>query len=105
MAPYMNDAVNQPYGDWRDEFHEKGYVVLKGVIPKDRALNYRNKMMDWLGSFDNDFDIKNPSTWTKENLPQSFKNGMYLNYCAAHEKYVWEARQYVDMIPVSKTIY
>jgi hypothetical protein len=97
MAPYMNDTVDQPYGDWRDEFHEKGYVVLKGVIPKDRALNYRNKMMDWLGSFDNDFDIKNPSTWTKENLPQSFKNGMYLNYCAAHEKYVWEARQYVDM--------
>jgi hypothetical protein len=99
MAPYMNDNVDQPYGDWRDEFYEKGYVVLKGVIPKDRALNYRNKMMDWLGSFDNDFDIKEPSTWTKENLPQSFKNGMYLNYCAAHEKYVWEARQYVEHLP------
>ena len=30
---------------------------------------------------------------TKENLPWSFKNGMYLNYCAAHERYVWETRQ------------
>ncbi|ENI01687.1 hypothetical protein COCC4DRAFT_74701 [Bipolaris maydis ATCC 48331] len=95
MAPYLNDEENvqQPYGDWRDEFYEKGYVVLKGVVPKERALKYRNKMIDWLGTFPNDFDINKPETWTKENLPQSFKNGMYLNFCAAHEKYVWEARQ------------
>jgi hypothetical protein len=91
----MNDNVNQSYGDWRDEFYKKGYVVLKGVIAKERALYYRNKMMSWLESFNNDFDIKQPDTWTKQNLPQSFKNGMYLNYCAAHENYVWEARQCV----------
>ena len=97
MAPFLDEnesmSAQQKYGDWRDEFYEKGYVVLKGVVPKERALKYRNKMMDWLGTFPNDFDIRNPETWTKENLPQSFKNGMYLNYCAAHEKYVWEARQ------------
>ncbi|KAI4659154.1 uncharacterized protein J4E92_003957 [Alternaria infectoria] len=98
MAPFLDDNENtstaqQKYGDWRDDFYEKGYVVLKGVVPKERALKYRNKMMDWLGTFPNDFDINKPETWTKENLPQSFKNGMYLNYCAAHEKYVWEARQ------------
>jgi hypothetical protein len=97
MAPYLDDNENtstqQKYGDWRDDFYDKGYVVIKGAVPKERALKYRNKMMDWLGTFPNDFDINKPETWTKENLPQSFKNGMYLNYCAAHEKYVWEARQ------------
>jgi hypothetical protein len=97
MAPYLDDnentSVQQKYGDWRDDFYDKGYVVIKGAVPKERALKYRNKMMDWLGTFPNDFDINKPETWTKENLPQSFKNGMYLNYCAAHEKYVWEARQ------------
>lgn len=91
--PFLNDKNSEQYGDWRDEFNEKGYIVLKNVVPKERALKYRNKMMNWLGSFPNNFDIKNPATWTQENLPQSFKNGMYLNYCAAHEKYVWEARQ------------
>ena len=100
MAPYLQgehfeSQATEAYGDWRDEFFDKGYVVLKGVVPQDRALHYRNKMIDWLGTFDNDFDINNRDTWSKENLPQSFKSGMYLNYCAAHEKYVWEARQYV----------
>ena len=97
MAPYMGDtetfSVTAKHGDWREEFYEKGYVVLKNVVPKDRALYYRQKMMAWLGSFDNGFDINDRDTWTKENLPWSFKNGMYLNYCAAHERYVWETRQ------------
>ena len=56
MAPFLDDnentsAAQQKYGDWRDDFYEKGYVVLKGVVPKERALKYRNKMMDWLGTF------------------------------------------------------
>jgi hypothetical protein len=76
MAPYLDDSVDLSNRDWRNEFYEKGYIVLKVVIPKDRALKYRNKMMDWLGSFRNDFDIANPETWTKENLPQSFKDSM-----------------------------
>lgn len=95
MAPYMDTQAEQSYGDWRDDFYKNGYVVLKNVVPENRALYYRNKMIDWLGTFPNEFDINDRDTWTKENLPQSFKNGMYLNYCAAHERYVWEARQFV----------
>ncbi|KOC15069.1 hypothetical protein AFLA70_41g004500 [Aspergillus flavus AF70] len=98
MTPYIGDTADpssEPvkHGDWRDEFDAKGYVVLKNVVPKERALYYRQKMLDWLGSFDNGFNINDRSTWTEENLPWSFKNGMYLNYCAAHEKYVWDAKQ------------
>lgn len=93
MAPYINELSDQPYGDWRDEFFEKGYIVLKGVIPQDRVIDYRTKMLNWLGDFPNDFDINDRTTWTSENLPQSFNNGTYLNYCAAHERYVWDARQ------------
>lgn len=94
----VSDKASNPsqpvkHGDWRDELHERGYVVIKNVVSKERALYYNQKMLDWLGSFDNAFDINDKSTWTSENLPWSFKNGMYLNYCAAHEKYIWEARQ------------
>jgi hypothetical protein len=92
--------TSQPvkYGDWRDELHERGYVVIKNVVSKERAGYYHQKMLDWLGSFDNGFDINDKSTWTSENLPWSFKNGMYLNYCAAHERYIWEARQEASVL-------
>ncbi|GLI76566.1 hypothetical protein PoHVEF18_004839 [Penicillium ochrochloron] len=93
-----NSSQPVKYGDWRDDLHEKGYVVLKNVVSEERALYYHQKMIDWLGSFDNGFDIKDRSTWTEENLPWSFKNGMYLNYCAAHERYIWEARQEASVL-------
>lgn len=92
MAPSLDANASTTYGDWRDEFYSKGYVVLKNVIPRARALKYRQKALDWLSSFPTKFDINDRSTWASENLPQSFKAGMYLHYCAGHEKYVWDAR-------------
>ncbi|KAL3442505.1 hypothetical protein BJX65DRAFT_321509 [Aspergillus insuetus] len=98
MTPYIGatettSVQKDQHGDWLDTFNEKGYVVLKNVVSKDRAQYYREKMLEWLGSFDTGFDINDRTTWTEENLPWSFKNGMYLHYAAAHEKYVWEAKQ------------
>jgi hypothetical protein len=37
-------------------------------------------------------DLKDKSTWTEEHLPVMVNGGMIMNYCAAHEKWVWEAR-------------
>jgi hypothetical protein len=70
------------------------YVVIKEALSKDRATYYSNEALKWLESFDIGFDQNDKSTWKKENLPQSWKGGMYLHYAAAHEKYVWEARWY-----------
>lgn len=89
----LDDYYDQTFGDWRDDFFRDGYVVLKGAIPKDRALGYRQKMLEWITGFNKGLDLEDPFTWTEGHLPQSFKAGMYLNYCAAHEKYVWDARQ------------
>lgn len=89
----LDDSALGTYNDWRDDFFRDGYVVLKGVIPKDRAQGYRTKALEWITSFGKGLDLNDRSTWTQERLPQSFKAGMYLNYCAAHEKYVWDARQ------------
>ncbi|KAJ9156047.1 Synaptic vesicle transporter svop [Pleurostoma richardsiae] len=89
----LDGSSLKTYNDWRDDFYRDGYVVLKNVIPRDRAENYRSKALDWITSFNKGLDINDPSTWTQEHLPQSFKTGMYLNYCAAHEKFVWDARQ------------
>lgn len=101
----LDDSAVETFGDWRDDFFRDGYIVLKGVVPKDRAAYYRQKALDWLGSFDKGFDINDRSTWTEEHLPQSFKAGMYLNYCAAHEKYVWQAKQEQGVLDAFATLW
>jgi hypothetical protein len=80
------------FGDWRDEFFKSGYTVIKGAIPRERAEEYRQRAIEWLQKFPFGFDINDKSTWKEENLPVMMNGGMVLNYCAAHEKWVWEAR-------------
>lgn len=92
MPSILDAGASETYGDWRDEFYAKGYTVIKGAINPIKAQKYRQKALDWISSFDTPFDINDRATWKSENLPQSFKAGMYLNYCAAHEKFVWDAR-------------
>ena len=81
-----------PFGDWRDDFFKNGYYVVKNAIPRVRAEAYCKKSLDWLSKFDFGFDIDDKSTWVQKHLPMMMKGGMILNYCAAHEQWVWEAR-------------
>jgi hypothetical protein len=83
---------NSAFGDWRDDFFRNGYAVIKEAIPRERADAYRKKALDWFAKFPFGFDINDCSTWTDEKLPVMMKGGMVLNYCAAHENWVWEAR-------------
>ena len=80
------------FGDWRDDFFKKGYSVVKGAIPRERAIQYRERAMDWFSKFDLGFDLNDKETWTEDHLPIMMNGGMVLNYCAAHERWVWEAR-------------
>jgi len=41
----QKDAV---YGDWRDDLARDGFVVVKGAIPRDRALAYGDAFMSYL---------------------------------------------------------
>ncbi|CAK7219742.1 hypothetical protein SBRCBS47491_003953 [Sporothrix bragantina] len=84
--------TSRHYGDWRDEFHRTGCVVIKNVISKERAQYYVDKQIEWLKKFDLGFDEKNPETWTADHLPVSFKGGMYMAYGSSHEKMMWEGR-------------
>ncbi|KAE9581269.1 hypothetical protein CGMCC3_g2564 [Colletotrichum fructicola] len=88
-----DDTSVGTFQDWRDDFYRDGYVVIKGAIPGAKADMYRQKALNWITSFNKGLDLNDSTTWTNAHLPQSFKAGMYLNYCAAHEKYVWDARQ------------
>ena len=75
--------TTQTYGDWRDEFHKNGCVLIKGVVSPERAKYYQEKQIEWLHNFDLGFDENNPETWTQEHLPISFKGG-YVFTSAVH---------------------
>lgn len=81
------------YGDFRDQLLSDGYVVIKGAIPSERAVQYQQKAFEWLQSFDKGLDIDDPTTWTRGNLPVHSKLNTFDNYCVVHEKFMWEARQ------------
>ncbi|KAL6355871.1 hypothetical protein LRP88_09454 [Fusarium phalaenopsidis] len=86
--PSLQANAAQSYGDWRDDFFKNGYYVFK----------------DWLQSFDNGFDLGDKATWTKEHLLQNFRH-MYLNYYAAHEKFMWDARTEPEIVKRFKELW
>ncbi|CDK26256.1 unnamed protein product [Kuraishia capsulata CBS 1993] len=93
----FKEAHNQIYGqkhnDWRDDFTRDGYVVIKGVIPTERALGYRKRMLDYLKTFDNpELDYKDNSTWIAENLPAHNPHNIFFYYSCIHEDFAWEVR-------------
>jgi hypothetical protein len=36
------------HGDWRDALIRDGYAVVKGAVPRDRALKYGDDMLSFL---------------------------------------------------------
>jgi hypothetical protein len=42
------DGSEEVYGDFRDDLVRDGYAVVKGAIPRERALKYVEEMYDWL---------------------------------------------------------
>ena len=88
----LDDQVSQTFGDWRDDFFKHGYSLIKQAVPRERALQYQKRALDYLQSFDLGLDLDDPSTFTAEHLPVMMNGGMILNYCAAHEAWVWDVR-------------
>jgi hypothetical protein len=96
---------SQVYGDWRDEFHQNGCVLIKNVISPERAQYYCDKQIQWLKNFELGFNEKDPSTWTADHLPVSFKGGMYFSYGSTHEKMAWEARTEPNVVAIFEKLW
>ncbi|KGB79146.2 hypothetical protein CNBG_4984 [Cryptococcus deuterogattii R265] len=84
--------LNQHFGDWRDDLARDGFVILKGAIPRERALAYRQSFFDWVEKWGMGFDQKDTSTWVPEKIPVVRKGGMF-HHSVGHEAFVWEVRQ------------
>ncbi|ORY60383.1 hypothetical protein BCR35DRAFT_346935 [Leucosporidium creatinivorum] len=90
--PYADLLSKGPYGDWRDDLAQDGYVVVKAAIPRNRALQLRDAAFSWLESFGRGFQRDDPSTYGQEFLPMHNGRGMYSSYGFQQEQWVWDVR-------------
>ncbi|WVF67421.1 hypothetical protein IAT40_002177 [Kwoniella sp. CBS 6097] len=82
-----------PQEDWKETLDREGWVVVKGVIPKEKALAYADKAYEFVESFGLGFDRNDPKTYVPEKRPYFYKGGLYHKYGASHEQFVWDIKQ------------
>lgn len=68
--------LDQHFGDWRDDLARDGFVILRGVVPPERAEAYRQKAFDWIEKAGLGFDRNDPNTWKQDCMPVMKKGGM-----------------------------
>ncbi|KAI9637511.1 uncharacterized protein MKK02DRAFT_23915 [Dioszegia hungarica] len=74
------------------DLDSKGYTVVKGAIPAERAAEYVQRMYGWLESFNLGFKGNDPSTWHIDRVPYFNRGGIYTRNGAGHEQFAWDIR-------------
>lgn len=69
-----------------------GWAVVKGVVPREKALSFVDKAYDFLESFGLGFDRNDRSTWQPDNMPHFYKGGLFVNYGSGHEQFIWDIK-------------
>ncbi|KAH8879501.1 hypothetical protein GQ53DRAFT_854569 [Thozetella sp. PMI_491] len=95
------------YGDWRDDLVRDGYVVVKGAVPREKALQYGDEMMTYLETFAGGLGFKrdDPSTIVESKMPVINEKGMIIGYGVAHENFTWAARQEPGVLEAFTKVY
>lgn len=44
----FSHGTNVKYGDFRDDLLQNGFAIVKGAVPRERALNYADGIYEWL---------------------------------------------------------
>ena len=53
------------------------WALVKGAVPKERALNYADKAEDWLEGFNMGYRRNDRSTWKPTNIPRHRYGGLF----------------------------
>ncbi|KAJ5661467.1 uncharacterized protein N7477_009083 [Penicillium maclennaniae] len=102
--PLHSTRPDFKYGDFRDDLLRDGYAVVKGAVPRERALKYADEIYQWL----EDLYVStrdDSSTIQKDHLPDINEKGMCLGYAIAHESFTWAVRQEPEVIKAFEKVY
>jgi hypothetical protein len=59
--------------EWLQQLRTQGFAVVPGVIPRERAEAYADRMYQWVEDFGLGFDRNDPSTRTKDKIHFFYK--------------------------------
>ncbi|KAI8312068.1 hypothetical protein K4K59_006424 [Colletotrichum sp. SAR11_240] len=62
---------------WLHDLHKRGWALVKGAVPKQRALTYAEKGEEWLEGFKLGYKRDDPSTWRSTNIPRHRYGGLF----------------------------
>lgn len=68
------------HGDWRDALATDGFHVVKGAIPSEKALEYRERALSWQEGFGLGFKRDDSSTFVVEKLPVNMKGAPLFSF-------------------------
>ena len=87
------------------QLREKGWCVVKGAVPRDRADHYRDEAYKWVEGWGLGYDRNDPSTRLTKNMPWSVRGGLYARwveclaeldsrcrYGVGHEQFIWDLK-------------
>ncbi|KAE8155180.1 hypothetical protein BDV25DRAFT_135228 [Aspergillus avenaceus] len=99
------DGLPTNYGDFRDDLNRDGYAVIKGAIPRARALKYADSFLSYLEGFELGYRRDDPSTVKRDMLPVINEKGMILAYGVTHEQWVWDVRGEPGVVDTFAKVY
>ncbi|KAL4813452.1 hypothetical protein BDW67DRAFT_177894 [Aspergillus spinulosporus] len=90
---------------WLHDLHCNGWALVKGVIPKDKALSYADRAEDWLEGFNLGYKRDDPATWKSKNLPRHRHGGLFDHFSFAPAQFVWDCKSEPTVREIFATIW
>lgn len=100
LAPLTADSPQ-----WLRDLHKNGWALIKGAVPKERALKYAGQGDEWLEGFKLGYKRDDRSTWKVENLPRHVKGGLFSQFSFAHSQFVWDCKSEPGVREIFATIW
>ncbi|KAF4474762.1 putative phytanoyl-CoA dioxygenase [Colletotrichum fructicola Nara gc5] len=90
---------------WLHDLHKRGWALVKGAVPKQRALTYAEKGEEWLEGFKLGYKRDDPSTWRSTNIPRHRYGGLFDHFSFAHAQFVWDCKSEPNVRQIFATIW
>ncbi|ORY34554.1 hypothetical protein BCR39DRAFT_556072 [Naematelia encephala] len=102
-SPKMVVKPDSP--QWLKDLERDGFVVVKSVVPKERAAEYARQGEDWLEGLKFGYKRDDTSTWDVQKLPKHNHGGLYSHYSFAHAQFVWDAKAEPGIVDLFEKIW